>query len=210
VDENYTGRALPRHVLMVLAALAAAGWASAALAIPARVVATANLRAGPSISYPIVLVMGTGTPVEVFGCEQGYGWCDVQAGPNRGWVDAYLLQTEGSSAGNPVLIVNGAAALGVPIISFTFANYWDTWYRGRPWYASRAHYYTYWNRYPHGRPPPVYVRPPVRPPPPPKPRPPPPGKPPSGKPPGNTRPPGNSRPPQGKPPPPSTRPAPAQ
>jgi uncharacterized protein YraI len=209
-DNSSQGRR--RRVLAVLAALTAAAWVPGALAIPARVIATAHLRAGPGTAYPVVAVMGTGTPVELFGCEQGYGWCDVQAGPSRGWVDAYLLQSDLVVSGTPVLIVNGAATLGVPLITFTFGSYWDTYYRGRPWYANRAYYYSYWNRYPHGRPPPVFVRPPVRPPPPParplppQPRPPGNARPPGGKPP----PPGNTRPPGGKPPPPSTRPAPAQ
>ena len=137
-----------------------------------------------------------GTSVQVFGCEQGYGWCDVQVGPNRGWVAAQYLQAQGP--GGPVIVANAGVMLALPIIAFSFGNYWDTYYRGRPWYGRRSYYYNYWNRYPHGRPPPPpHHRPPgYRPPP----RPPHAGRPPGIYPP----PPGGGRPP----PRPTPRPAP--
>ena len=93
-------RALP----MAAAALLAATSASAQLAIPARVVTTAHLRAGPSTFYPIVSVLGPGTPVQLFGCEQNFGWCDVQQGLNRGWVDAWLLQA--TAGGSPMVVAS--------------------------------------------------------------------------------------------------------
>lgn len=195
-------RALPRA-----AALLAVVWAPAALAvIPAQVVTTAHLRAGPSTFYPIVAVVGAGTPVQLFGCEQAFGWCDVQVGLNRGWIDAWLLQA--TYAGAPVIVASSATALAPPIITFNFNTYWNTWYRPRPWYASRARYYNYWTRFPAGRPPPPRPPPGVRP----RPRPPPSARPPSRpppRPPPASRPP--SRPPSGsRPPPGNTRPPPGQ
>jgi uncharacterized protein YraI len=200
----------------IAAGLLVCGWAPAALAaVAANVLATVHLRAGPSIEYPTVSLMPAGASVTVFGCEQNYGWCDAQIGPDRGWVDAAYLQI-GSPRG-PLIVANAGVTLGIPTVSFVFGTYWDTYYRGRPWYARRPYFYNYWNRYPHGRPPPPPRRPIARPPgpggpppavrPPPGPRPPgarPPvsGQPPNGgKPPGNKRPPGNDRsPPNERPP----------
>ena len=205
----------PRALRLLLAAGAlviAAAWAPGALAYTANVMATVNLRAGPSTEYPVVATMRAGAVVEVYGCEQNYGWCDAQVGPDRGWVDAAYLQM-GAPSG-PVIVADSGVVLGLPIVAFTFGTYWDRWYRGRPWYSRRPYYYNYWNRYPHGRPPPPpHMRPPILPPRPPavrppRPRPPghrPPYRPPDAgrpplRPPGNGRPPGDGRPPGGKPP----------
>jgi uncharacterized protein YraI len=191
-----------RTLRLALAALLLTGVAPIALAMPAHVVATVHMRAGPSVEYPAVSMLIAGTPLEVYGCEQAYAWCDVQAGPNRGWVDADYLQVD--SGGHPVILASAGVAVGVPLVTFTLGTYWSSYYRTRPWYARRAHYLGYWRRYPHGRPPPrprpPVARPPVRPPPvrpPPRPRPPaarPPaaGKPPQG---GNRPPQGGNRPP---------------
>ncbi|HWZ63103.1 MAG TPA: SH3 domain-containing protein [Steroidobacteraceae bacterium] len=177
-------------------------WAPVAVALTATLSAHAHLRAGPSIEYPSVVMMPAGAVVEVFGCEQGYNWCDVQLGADRGWVDGVFLQA--AAPGGPVVVSSSAGVLGIPTVSFVFNSYWGNYYSGRPWYGRRDFYYKYWNRYPHGRPPPLYRPPPsVRPPPVVRPRPPgnvrPPGgeRPPAGngKPPGNGRPPGNDKPP---------------
>ena len=174
--------------------LGACAWAPAALGFSATALASVHLRAGPSVEYPVVSLLPAGAVVEVFGCEQNYGWCDAQIGPDRGWVDAAYLQAQ--SAGAQVIVADSGVMLGIPIVTFAFGSYWDRYYRGRPWYARRPYYYGYWNRYPHGRPPPPphrpIMRPPVRPPPmarPPRPRPPAARPPPPG-----TRPPGNGRP----------------
>ena len=194
------------------------GWAPTAIAqVTATLTAGVHMRAGPDIFYPSVMIMPPGAGVQVFGCVQGFGWCDVQLGLNRGWVDAAFLQAPGP--GGPVIIATSPAVIGVPVVPFAFNTYWSTWYVGRPWYSRRAFYYNHWNRFPQGRPPPIYrPRPPVfRPPPsrPPVVRPPP-GRPPStGRPPGSGRPPssgrpppGSGQPPSGNRPPASTRPAP--
>jgi uncharacterized protein YraI len=202
-----------RGVLPVAAAVLAVAWTPVSLAvIPAQVVTTANLRAGPSTFYPIVAVLGTGTPVQLFGCEEAFGWCDVQAGLNRGWVDAWLLQA--TVAGAPVIVASSAAVVAPPIVTFTFNNYWNTWYPARPWYANRARYYNYWTRFPRGRPPPPRPPPGFRPTPRPPPGARPPSRPPPRPPPGARpppRPPSTNRPPSGsRPPPGNTRPPPGQ
>jgi uncharacterized protein YraI len=197
--------------------LVLASWAPAALAqTTATLTAGVHLRAGPDIFYPSVVIMPPGAAVQVFGCMAGFNWCDVAWGAQRGWVDAAFLQANAPTG--PVIIANSAPLLGVPVVTFSFNNYWGAHYVGRPWYSRRAFYYNHWNRWPQGRPPPIY-RP--RPPPPmfrPPPRPPtvvrPPPRPPStGRPPSGTRPPASRPPPGGQPPPNnrppgSTRPAP--
>ena len=157
---------LARRLRAVLVGLLLTGGAVPALAFTATLVTNAHLRAGPSVEYPIVAPMPFGAAVEVFGCEENYGWCDVQLGPDRGWVDAAYLQM-GSPTGN-VIVADGGVMLGLPIVAFSFGTYWDRWYRGRPWYGRRPYYYDYWRRYPHGRPPPPHRpigSPPGRPPP---------------------------------------------
>ena len=68
-NRDYGARA--RGGVPIAAALLAVAWAPASLAVmPAQVVTTAHLRAGPSTFYPIVAVLVTGTPVQLFGCEQ--------------------------------------------------------------------------------------------------------------------------------------------
>jgi uncharacterized protein YraI len=196
-------------------------WAPAGFAaVTATLTAGVHLRAGPAIGYPSVMLVPPGAVVQVFGCEEGYNWCDVQFGADRGWVDAAFLQAPAPSG--PVVIATSPAVIGVPIVAFSFNTYWNAYYVGRPWYGRRAYYYNYWNRYPHGRPPPIYRPPPVYRPPPPRPppvvrpppqrpppgtRPPSGGRPPGGKPPGGKPPPGGNKPPPGNRPPPSTRPA---
>jgi uncharacterized protein YraI len=194
MHETFRGQRVIRVTLTAIAIATMAAHATAALAFTATVVTPVHMRAGPAIEYPAVALLPPGVDVQVFGCEQGYGWCDVQAGPNRGWIAAGYLQMP--ATGGTVVIASNGVTLGIPIITFSFNTYWSTWYRGRPWYAQRAHYYNYWHRYPHGRPPPPpRPRPPARPPPATRP---PAGRPShgSGKP-----PPGAGKPPEGKPPP---------
>lgn len=203
-------RVRPVRVLLAALGLAMAAGAPAALALPAVVLTNVHLRAGPSVFYPSVMMVGAGSPAVVFGCELDFNWCDVQVGLNRGWIAAMYLQAQ--SPRGPVIVASNAALLGVPRVTFVLNNYWNTWYRGRPWFARRPVYYNYWRRFPHGRPPPPPPRPPVmRPPPrppavrPPPARPPANTRPPAGRPPAGTRPPPGSRPPGTSPPGPGNR-----
>lgn len=183
------------------------GWTPTAIAqVTATLTAGVHLRAGPDIFYPSVMIMPPGAGVQVFGCVSGFDWCDVQFGASRGWVDAAFLQAVGP--GGPVIIASSPAVIGVPSVTFSFNNYWNTYYVGRPWYARRGFYYNHWNRFPQGRPPPIYrPPPPVFRPPPGGTRPPSGGRPPSSRPPSSGRPPAGGQPP-GNRPPGTTRPAP--
>jgi uncharacterized protein YraI len=211
----------PRPVgcsMLVVAGLAFAAVASAQSAYTTQAV---NVRAGPDREYPQVAWLPAGVSVNVIGCVEGYRWCDIVVGPNRGWVYAQFLSYPYQN--QPVTIISGGAILGLPLVTFSIGPYWDNYYRGRPWYGNRA--YWYGRPTPYYRPPPQYYqpRPPAYVPSPPRPpvylppthRPPgyvpPPSRPPGyvppsgGRPPGGRPPPGTGRPP-GNPPPSGGRP----
>ena len=61
----------------------------------------------------------------VIGCVEGYRWCDVTAGPNRGWVYAQFLSYPYQN--QPVPIISGGAILGLPLITFSIGPYWDSY-----------------------------------------------------------------------------------
>jgi uncharacterized protein YraI len=104
---------------------------------------TANLRAGPSRDYPVVVQLPPGEPVDVNGCLDDWTWCDVSIGNDRGWV--YAGSLESPYRGRRVVIYGNGPMFGYPIVGFSVGPYWDTYYRGRPWYSRRS----YWA----GRPP---------------------------------------------------------
>ena len=111
----------------------------AAIAETAYVNTTVNMRAGPNAEFPLVASIQAGAPVYINGCISGYSWCDVSAGPDRGWVYADYLSYPYQN--QPVTVISGGAAIGLPIISFAVGNYWDSYYRARPWYGNRSYWY---------------------------------------------------------------------
>lgn len=96
---------------------------------------TVNLRAGPAPEYPVVAVLQAGTPILVEGCVSDYRWCDVVAGPNRGWIYAGNIVYPYQGANVPLL--SYGAMIGIGVVAFSIASYWDHHYRGRSWYAQR-------------------------------------------------------------------------
>ena len=94
-----------------------------------------NLRAGPARDYPVVAVLQAGASVSVEGCVSGYRWCDVVAGPYRGWVYAGNLVYPYQGSNVPVLTYG--AMIGIGLIGFSIGDYWDQYYRGSPWYPQR-------------------------------------------------------------------------
>ncbi len=94
-----------------------------------------NVRAGPAVDFPVVAILPPGAPVIVEGCVSDYGWCDVVAGQNRGWVYAGNLVYP--YQGQRVPVVNYGAVIGLGVLTFSVGSYWDNHYRGRPWYSQR-------------------------------------------------------------------------
>jgi len=94
-----------------------------------------HLRAGPAPDYPVVVILPPNTQISVEGCISGYTWCDVVAGPNRGWIYAANIVYPYQGANVPILTYG--AVIGFGIITFNLGNYWDSHYRSRPWYPRR-------------------------------------------------------------------------
>jgi uncharacterized protein YraI len=149
-------RALGHLLLLVLAlALPAAVWAQVAYTTQA-----VNMRAGPDREYPQVAWLPSGVAVNVIGCIEDYRWCDVVAGPNRGWVYARFLSYPYQN--QPMPIISGGAVLGLPLITFSIGPYWDNYYRGSPWYGNRSYWYNRPEPQPYYRAAPRYESPPYR------------------------------------------------
>lgn len=93
-----------------------------------------HLRAGPGTQYPILAQIRAGVFLEIFGCVAGGYWCDVAAGPARGWVSGHYLNR--TMNGPPVVIMQQP----FPVIVFDLSDYWGMHYRDRPFYGERQRY----------------------------------------------------------------------
>ncbi|WP_168990550.1 SH3 domain-containing protein [Aureimonas flava] len=127
---------MPRLTLLktafALGAVALPGVAHAATAIATTNV---NLRAGPSTAYPPVNVVRGGEDVQVYGCLANRSWCDVDFYGQRGWMSSnYLAFVRG---GTRYTGERSVRYLGAPVITYSFGDYWDRHYRGRPFYRDR-------------------------------------------------------------------------
>ncbi len=139
---------------LTVALAALPGVSQAQLAYAAKQV---NLRAGPGMEYPVIAILLAGVPVTVQGCVADYRWCDVEAGPSRGWVYGANIVYPYQGANVPV--INYGAMIGIGILAYSVASYWDQHYVGRPWYPQRQ-------RWINRPPPPPHARPVQRPAPP--------------------------------------------
>ncbi|MBB2176724.1 SH3 domain-containing protein [Gluconacetobacter johannae] len=119
----------------VLTVLALGGVASPALAAPGVIVGGTDVFAGPSPNYPVVGSLPPGTPIEIFECEPGWGWCDIADGPYRGWAPPDRIQVLYNGGAGP--LATYGPMVGLPLAGFVFGNYWGAHYRGRPWFSDR-------------------------------------------------------------------------
>lgn len=107
-----------------------------AQAVDAVVIADITLQSGPDSEYPPISDLPAGTPVAVEGCIEGWTWCDVVAGGDRGWVPGTYL--EENYGGQNVVIVDYGPRINIPIVTFSIGGYWDHYYRSRPFYTQRV------------------------------------------------------------------------
>ena len=115
---------------------------------------TVALQAGPAPDYPVVGTFGANTPVTLYGCLDGYNWCDVSYQDARGWVDGQALAFPYEDQRVPVAVYG--PELSLPIVTFSFGDYWDHHYHDRPFYAERERF----ERHAPPPPPPHRDRPP--------------------------------------------------
>ncbi|MEP6482986.1 MAG: hypothetical protein ABJB01_00965 [Rudaea sp.] len=106
-----------------------------ALANEAYIVGDISLQSGPDSEYPPILDLQAGTPVDVQGCIEGFSWCDVIVGNERGWVPGSYVEEEYDR--QPVYLIDYGPRIGVPIVSFSIGTYWDRHYHNRPFYSQR-------------------------------------------------------------------------
>jgi uncharacterized protein YraI len=128
-----------RNLVGLAVACVLAVVSTSALAGAGYTVATATMYSAPDPGYPPVDTIPAGAQVYVDGCTDGYAWCDVVAGEDRGWLPANVIQFEYN--GGPVFVAGFGAALGIPLISFSIADYWGRYYRGRPFYAQHDRWF---------------------------------------------------------------------
>jgi uncharacterized protein YraI len=106
-----------------------------ALANEAYIVGDISLQSGPDSEDPPIVDLQAGTPVDVQGCIEGFSWCDVVVGNDRGWVPGSYVEEEYDS--QPVYLIDYGPRIGVPIVSFSIGTYWDSHYHNRPFYSQR-------------------------------------------------------------------------
>ncbi|MGV8984728.1 MAG: SH3 domain-containing protein [Cypionkella sp.] len=97
-----------------------------------------NLRAGPGTGYPVVSTVRNGDAVNVYGCTQGYVWCDIGWGGNRGWAYGNYVQMNHANRRQPV--VSLGSILGIPIELFAIDSYWQQNYQQHSFYSSKHSY----------------------------------------------------------------------
>jgi len=111
-------------LLRTLAATCSILASTAVLAQTAMTMREVNMRAGPDAAFPRVTWLNSQDIVQVQGCVEGFRWCDVVAGRQRGWINASYLRNVFPSR--------------VPVVTFSVEDYWNAHYRNRPWFADKA------------------------------------------------------------------------
>lgn len=119
--------------------------ATAASAQDVAVVTTdLNMRAGPSSRFPVISALPAEVRVNIYGCVDGFEWCDVEWRGNRGWVFADYLNYRYD--GRFVPVVDYGPRIGIDIVDFSVDTYWGEHYRERPWYDNRSRWIAIWDR----------------------------------------------------------------
>lgn len=103
------------------------------------VTANVNLRAGPDIDYPRVDTIPAGDSVDIYGCTDGWEWCDVAYRGDRGWVAGNYIETIQNDRYAP--LPQYGAQFGIPIVTFVISSYWSNYYSRQPFYRERHRWY---------------------------------------------------------------------
>lgn len=117
---------------LVAAALPLCASAASARAMSGYIVRTTVMHAGPDYNYPSVQRLRRNTMVTVHGCLREWNWCDVSNRYDRGWVARRDIEVSYQGRRRGI-----TAYIGLGILTFSFGNYWDSYYRSRPFYAQR-------------------------------------------------------------------------
>ena len=128
---------------MLTAALVAAALplsAASAREMSGYVVRTTLMRAGPDYDYPAVQRLRRDTSVTVHGCLRDWDWCDVSNRYDRGWVARRDIEVSFRGRRRGI-----TSYVGIGILSFSFGNYWDDYYRDRPFYSQRPRWEQHYN-----------------------------------------------------------------
>jgi len=112
----------------------------AAQALEGWVVDDISLQAGPDPAYPSIIELSAGTPVSIQGCIDGWTWCDVVVGADRGWVPGTFLEED--YGGQRVVVIDYGPRIGIPVVGFSLGVYWDQHYHSRPFYVQRQQWVT--------------------------------------------------------------------
>src|SRR5258706_3102336 len=112
----------------------------AAQAIEGWVVDDISLQAGPDPAYPSIIELAAGTPVSIQGCINGWTWCDIVVGADRGWVPGTFLEED--YGGQRVVVIDYGPRIGIPIVGFSLGVYWNQHYHNRPFYSQREQWVT--------------------------------------------------------------------
>ncbi|HEX6834458.1 MAG TPA: SH3 domain-containing protein [Rudaea sp.] len=123
---------------MICAAIVAGLFLSpfAAHAAEGYLVTDTTLQSGPDPEYPPITDLAAGTPVSVQGCIEGWTWCDVIAGGDRGWVPGSFVEEDYN--GQRVVVMDYGPRISIPVVTFSIGTYWDHYYHSRPFYAQRT------------------------------------------------------------------------
>jgi uncharacterized protein YraI len=134
-----------RKLSATFTAVCALTAATAAMAQDSAVITTdLNMRAGPSSRFPVITTLPADVRVDIYGCVDGYEWCDVSWRGNRGWIFADYLSYR--YEGRFVPVVDYGPRIGIDIVGFSVDSYWGSHYRDRPWYDNRSRWITIWDR----------------------------------------------------------------
>jgi uncharacterized protein YraI len=141
-----------RNTLIALGTLTSVTLAAqAADATPGYVTSSVSLRAGPSTSYPRVVLLQRGALVDIHGCINGFTWCDIDWRGYRGWAPGRYLQVLYRQHRGP--ITSYGSYLSIPFIGFDIDIYWNNYYHSRPFFGTLPHFHKQGFKTPGGQPP---------------------------------------------------------